>query len=274
MKIMVTGHKGYIGNCLFSFLLNNGYDVHGIDLKDGDDILYCLPDGKYDYVFHMAAYPKVEYSMISPTHSLRQNVLVTSKVLEWSKNSGVRRVIFSSSAAVNKGKPKSPYGLHKMMSEMECKLYSEIYGLDTVSLRYFNVYSKKQPYAGSYSTVVSSWIEMLRKGRSLRIDGDGTQTRDFIHLEDIISANIFCMDQESNFNGKIFDVGSGNSTSLNDIRGCIEEYHNVEWCTSPSRKGDIKHSKANITELKELGWYPKVDIKVGLKSCFHRNLRI
>ena len=69
MKIMVTGHKGYIGNCLFSFLLNNGYDVHGIDLKDGDDILYCLPDGKYDYVFHMAAYPKVEYSMISPTHS-------------------------------------------------------------------------------------------------------------------------------------------------------------------------------------------------------------
>jgi UDP-glucose 4-epimerase len=273
MKILITGYKGYIGSHLFSVLVNLGYYVKGIDLKDGDDLLYCLPNETFDYVFHLAAYPKVQYTVENPSFSLRQNVFVTSMLLEWSKNHGVKRLIFSSSAAVNNGNPKSPYGLHKFMSEMECKLYSEIYDIDTVSLRYFNVYSKDQPYGGSYSTVINSWMEMLRKGERLRIDGDGTQTRDFVHLKDIVSANIFCMQYEKDFNGKTIDVGSGCSVSLNEIKNCIEEYHKVEWDYFPSRKGDIKHSKANIMDLKEMGWKPEINIKAGLKSCFHRNLK-
>ena len=273
MKLLITGHKGYIGGRLYEELTNKGHDVCGIDLKDGDDILYCLPNKNFDYVFHLAAYPKVQYSVENPSHSLRQNVFVTSRLLEWSKNHKVKRVVFSSSAAVNNGKPRSPYGLHKLMSEMECKLYSEIYDIDTVSLRYFNVYSKDQPYGGSYSTVINSWMETLREGERLRIDGDGTQTRDFIHLEDIISANVFCMKYEKDFNGKAIDVGSGCSVSLNEMKDSIEEYHDVEWDHFPNRKGDIRHSKADITELKKLGWKPEVDIKAGLKSCFHRNLK-
>ena len=273
MKFLITGHKGYIGGRLYEELTNKGHDVCGIDLKDGDDILYCLPNKNFDYVFHLAAYPKVQYSVENPSHSLRQNVFVTSRLLEWSKDHKVKRVIFSSSAAVNNGKPSSPYGLQKLMSEMECKLYSEIYDIDTVSLRYFNVYSKDQPYGGSYSTVINSWMEMLREGERLRIDGDGTQTRDFVHLEDIISANIFCMKYEKDFNGKAIDVGSGCSVSLNEIKDSIEEYHNVEWDRFPNRKGDIKHSKANIIDLKQMGWKPKIDIEAGLKSCFHRNLK-
>ena len=273
MKILITGHKGYIGSHLFSVLANLGYYVKGIDLKDGDDLLYCLPNETFDYVFHLAAYPKVQYTVENPSFSLRQNVFVTSILLEWSKNHGVKRLIFSSSAAVNNGNPKSPYGLHKFMSEMECKLYSELYNLDTVCLRYYNVYSKKQPYGGSYSSVISSWMEMLREDKPLRIDGDGLQTRDFIHVEDIASANLFCMNYENNFKGKALEVGSGQSITLREIKDCIGEYHDVEWSFSPDRKGDIKHSKADITELKKLGWKPKVDIKTGLKSCFHRNLK-
>ena len=273
MKLLVTGHKGYIGNRLYDKLLLKGHEVHGIDLKDGDDILYCLPDEQFDCVFHLAAYPKVEYSVKNPSHSLRQNVLITSKLLEWSQKHKVKRFIFSSSAAVNNGDPKSPYGLHKLMSEMECKMYSDMYNLDTICLRYYNVYCKNQAYGGSYSTVISTWMQMLREGKSLRIDGDGSQTRDFIHLDDIVSANIFCMLQETNFNGKAIDVGSGHSISLNDVKKCIQEYHDTEWLYSPSRKGDIKHSKTDITELKNMGWSPQIDIKTGLRSCFHRNLK-
>jgi len=273
MKILVTGHKGYIGSHLFSSLLSLGYHVKGIDLKDGDDLLYCLPNENFDYVFHLAAYPKVQYTVENPSFSLRQNVLTTSVLLEWSKTHAVRRLIFSSSAAVNNGDPKSPYGLHKFMSEMECKLYSELYNLDTVCLRYYNVYSKNQLYGGSYSSVISSWMEMLKEGKTLRIDGDGSQTRDFIHVEDIVSVNLFCMNYENSFKGKSLEVGSGCSITLNEIKDCIEEYHDVEWKPSPNRKGGIKHSKANIAELRKLGWQPKVDIKAGLKSCFHRNLR-
>ena len=161
MKILVTGHKGYIGSHLFSSLKNSGYDTHGIDLKDSEDIMYCLPDETFDYVFHMAACPRVGFSVEKPTYTLKQNVLVTSKILEWAKDHNVKRVIFSSSSAImgdGDGQPKSPYGLHKLMSEMECKLFSQLYELDTVCLRYFNAYSEDQPFGGTYSTAICAWM--------------------------------------------------------------------------------------------------------------------
>ena len=243
------------------------------NIKDGEDILHCLPNESFDFVFHLAACPRVDYSVEKPAYTMKQNVLVTSTLLEWAKDHGVKRVIFSSSAAVNgngDGIPQSPYGLHKLVNEMECRLYSRLYGLDSVCLRYFNVYSEDQEYGGSYSTVICAWLEMLKQGKPLRIDGDGEQTRDLIHVEDIVSANIFCMKYQGVFKGKWFNVGSGTSVSLNYIKHFINQNYDVIWKHMPERVGDIKVSQADISELCKLGWKPKVTIEEGLKKCFKK----
>lgn len=270
MKILVTGHRGYIGSKLFDSLQDSQHLVFGIDLKDGRDILHHLPDEDFDYVFHLAAFPRVQQSVEEPSDTFRNNAYSTSVLLEWAKNHNVKRVIFSSSSAVvgNGEGPTSPYGLQKLISEQECRLYSQLYGLDTVCLRYFNVYSKDQPFGGSYSTAICAWMQMIRDGKPLRLDGDGEQTRDFVHLIDVVRANIFCMESKNNFNGTTFDVGSGETCSLNDIRAIIEQYHNVQWLSAPERTGDVKHTCANIVPLRELGWEPLISIDYGIRSCF------
>ena len=271
MRLLVTGHKGYIGSRLYARLEADGHRVDGIDLKDGEDILECLPNKKYDFIFHMAAIPRVEYAVNNPSYTLKQNVLVTSRVLEFAAKNSCKRVIFSSSSAIygNGNGPMSPYGLHKLMSEMECKLYSQLYGLDTVCLRYFNAYSEDQEFGGAYSTVISAWLEMIRRGKPLRIDGDGNQTRDFIHVKDIIDANIFCMRSENNLYGAYFDVGTGKSISINEIKEIVENnIENIEWHYALSRIGDAKHTLADINPLKALGWQSQIDIYDGIISCF------
>ncbi len=168
-----------------------------------------------EYIFHLAAKPSVQWSVENPSDSLNHNVLGSSRVLEYAKLVGAKRVIFASSAAAQI--PSSPYGAHKRMTELECKIYSTLYDIDTVCLRYFNVYSKDQKYGGPYSTVISAWMEMIKQNKPLRIDGDGTQTRDFVHVDDIIGANIFCMSQDRDFNGATCDVGTGTETSLTQL---------------------------------------------------------
>jgi UDP-glucose 4-epimerase len=270
--ILVTGHRGYIGSHIYEELLRLGYKVRGIDLKDGEDILHCLPDEDFDYVFHLAALPRVEYSVENPSYTLKQNVLVTSTLLEWAKDHNVKRVIFSSSsAAIGDGTgPKSPYGLHKLMSEMECRLYSELYNLDSVCLRYFNAYSEDQPFGGTYSTAICAWMEMVREGKSLRIDGDGEQTRDLVHVEDIVAANLFCMEHNQPFRARSLDVGSGRSVSMNYIKDFIDSCIDVKWTHAPERKGDVKHTLADISDLRLLGWRPQVSIEEGLSRCFKK----
>ena len=267
-KILVTGHNGFIGSHLFE-RLPEGQRV-GIDLKDGEDLLDQLPDIQVDTVFHLAAHPRVGYSVENPSYTLKHNVLGTSRVLEWAKNHGAKRVVFSSSAAVygNGSGPNSPYGLHKLMSEMECNLYSELYGLDTVCLRYFNVYSEDQEYGGSYSTVISAWMELIKQGKPLRIDGDGEQTRDYIHVDDIVSANLFCANYKGKFAGSCFDIGTGKAISLNSIKEFVEERYKVKWQQAPEREGDVKHALANIGPLQDLGWEAKIKIAEGLNKCF------
>ena len=271
-RCLVTGHKGYIGRHIFSKLKSLGHKVCGIDIKEGEDILHCLPDEDFDYVFHLAAQPRVEFSVKYPSYTMKQNVLTTSTLLEWAKDHGVFRVIFSSSSAVNgdgDGVPKSPYGLHKLMSEMECKLFSELYGLDTVCLRYFNAYSEDQDFGGSYSTAICAWMEMIRQGKPLRMDGDGEQTRDLVHVEDIVLANILAMKSDKLFAGKVYNVGSGTSVSMNYIRDYLNSIHDVEWNNSPPRKGDVRHTLADISVIKkDLGYEPMVSIQEGLKRCF------
>ena len=271
MKVLVTGHRGYIGSHLYKHLKNLGYNVRGIDLKEGMDILHCLPEESFDYVFHMAAIPKVSFCVSNPAYTMQQNVLVTSTLLEWANDHGVKRVIFSSSAAVygnSGGFPSSPYGLHKLMSEMECRLFSELYGLDTVCLRYFNVYSEDQPFGGSYSTAISAWMQMMREGLPLRIDGNGEQTRDFVHVDDVVLANIFAMRHPKRFNGESYDVGTGESVSLNYIKNFINSVQNVEWISNPERIGDVRHSVSDVSSLKNLGFESTISIQEGLERCF------
>ena len=269
MKILITGHEGYIGSKLFMKLNNGINQVLGVDLKSGNDIFVNLPDSNYDYVFHLAAFPSVQRSVQYPSDTFAQNAYATSVLLEWCKNHGVKRFIFSSSAAA--ASITSPYGLQKRISEQECKLYSELYGLDTVSLRYHNVYSEDQKYGGAYSTVINAWMHMIREKKPLRIDGDGEQTRDFIHVSDVVSANIFCMNYKHSFRGKTFDVATGQSCSLNKIKNIINLNNEVQWEYKPTRKGDIKHSHSCISGLSSIGWNPCISIEDGLKKCFKRS---
>jgi|TARA_R110000824_G_scaffold81370_1_gene204548 UDP-glucose 4-epimerase len=266
--ILVTGYKGFIGSHLFERLPTD--QRIGIDLKDGEDLLDQLPDIQVDVVFHLAAQPSVGYSVENPSYTLKHNVLGTSRVLEWAKNHGAKRVVFSSSSAIygDGSGPNSPYGLHKSMSEMECKLYSELYGLDTVCLRYFNAYAEDQEYGGSYSTVISAWMELIKQSKPLRIDGDGEQTRDYIHVDDIVSANLFCANYEGKFAGSCFDVGTGEAISLNSVKEFVKERYKVKWQQAPEREGDVRHTLASIKPLQDLGWEAKIKIADGLKKCF------
>lgn len=270
-KILITGHRGYIGSHLFEKLRQDSkYDVFGIDLKDGNDILHCLPEENFDCVFHFAALPRVEYSVENPFYTMKQNVLVTSKLLEWSKNHGVKTFIFSSSSALyGEGSgPKSPYGLHKLISEMECELYQDLFDIKCVCLRYFNVYSEDQEYGGSYSTVVSAWMQMIREGKPLRIDGAGDQSRDFIHVSDVVSANIWCMKNINRLDKLWYDVGYGDTCSINDIKVVVDKYNDVRWEKAPPRPGDVKHTEIGAQRLQITGWSPNVGLESGLERCF------
>tara|TARA_Y100001937_G_scaffold125827_1_gene193520 strand:- start:15402 stop:16247 length:846 start_codon:yes stop_codon:yes gene_type:complete len=275
---LVTGHKGYIGSKLFAKLVELGHNVYGVDIASDNideklDIRHHLFHNnkpwlkcKPDYIFHLAAKPSVSWSVENPSESLSHNVLGSSRVLEFAKAVNAKRVIFASSAAIYGA--SSPYGIHKLMTEKECKLYADLYDIDTVCLRYFNVYSKDQKYGGPYSTVISAWMEMIRQNKPLRIDGDGSQTRDFIHVNDIVNANIFCMNYKNNFNGAACDIGTGVSTSLSDIRNIINNTLSVDWDEQPSRIGDIQNSKADVKYISKLGWSPQINIESGLKQCF------
>jgi len=271
MKILVTGYMGYIGSKLFKRLTVLGHDVTGIDLKENKNIIDCLPDEDYDYVFHLAAFPSVQFSVENPSYTMKNNVLSSSVLLEWCIKHDVKRLVFSSSAAAED--IVSPYGLQKRITEMECKLFSKLYGFDTVCLRYYNVYSEDQEFDGPYSTVMNHWMNSIKKNRPLFLDGDGAQTRDFIHVNDVVDANIFCMQSEQNFNGNIIDVGTGVETSLRKIKFYIDQTNDVSWIERPQRLGDIKNSKSDPTKLINLGWEPKTSIQEGLKRCFSKELK-
>jgi len=294
-RCLVTGHKGYIGSKVYKELENQGHEVLGIDLKEEipKDILFYLKedDGKPtikggfhphfrnfkpEYIFHLACIPRVAYSVEEPIKTMENNVLATSYVLNFARKVGAKRVIYSGSSSVigNGNGPTSPYGLQKLISEMECKLYSDLYGLDTVSLRYFNVYSPCQTVDGPYATAVANWMHSIRQGINPYITGDGEQRRDMAYLDDIVSANIFAMNHKENFNGKHFDVGTGENISLNEIKNIVLSYYpDVEFDYVEERVGDVLLTKANIEPLGELGWEPKINIKKGIHTCFRGELK-
>ena len=283
---LVTGHKGYIGSKLYAQLEELGHNVHGIDIASNDiseklDIRWHLfdHDKKFDhikfkpeYIFHLAAKPSVQWSVENPSDSLTHNVLGSSRVLEYASLVGAKRVIFASSAAA--AEPSSPYGTHKKMTELECKGYSSLYNVDTVSLRFFNVYSEDQKYGGVYSTAIAAWFEMIKQNKPLRFDGDGSQTRDFIHVDDVVNCLIHCMEYRTDFDGSVHDVGTGESHSLAEVRTFISNVFDVIWEDTPPRKGDVKHSAADITTLSGKGWTSSINLKSGLQRCIANVIKI
>ncbi len=281
-RCLVTGHMGFIGTELFSRLKHLGHEVMGIDLKEGNDILKVFKEGeidvKYldfapDYVFHLACIPRVAYSVEKPVETMRNNVLAGSLTLNYARQVGASRLIYAGSSSVvgNGSGPASPYALQKLVTERECKIYSELYGMDTVTLRYFNVYSENKSDGNPYATAIAKWRHCVKEGIRPFITGDGNQRRDMAHLEDVVSANVFAMEHPELFNGESFDIGTGTNISLNEIKDIILKHHpevNFEYVAP--REGDVMFTKANIDKLAIHGWRPEISIQEGVERCFKK----
>ena len=286
-RCLVTGHKGYIGSKLFNKLQKDGHDVLGIDSIDGNDInsLQGLVEDdaggfhplwfnfKPEYIFHLACWPRVSFSIENPVKTMKNNVIAASTVLNFAQKVGAKRVIYSSYSSVvgNGHGPESPYALQKLTTEIEAKIYSELYGLDTVSLRYFNVYSPDQKADGPYATAISNWMEFIRQNKTPFITGTGDQRRDMLHVDDAVSANIFAMNREENFNGKVYDIGTGSNISLNEVKQIVNKYFpSLNFSYVDERPNDVMLTKADVEPMKELGWSARTHIFSGIEECFKR----
>jgi len=291
-RCLVTGHKGYIGSRLMAKLKVLGHEVMGIDIAEEHpkDINVFLTedeeggfhphyyDFKPEYIFHLACIPRVAYSIEEPVETCRNNILAGSNVLNFARKVGsVKRVIYSSSSSVvgNGEGPTSPYALQKYTTELETVMYAKLYGVETVCLRYFNVYSPDQRADGPYATAVANWMRCIGQGSEPFITGDGEQRRDMLNVKDAVSANIFCMNHVGAFDGSVYDVGTGENISLNEIKEIVNTHSpGVKFSYVKERPGDVLLTKANTSPLEQLGWKTKVSIVEGMEKCFSRdNLR-
>jgi nucleoside-diphosphate-sugar epimerase len=242
-----------------------------------DDVLARIRSGKYDVVFHLAANPRVEYSVKFPVHTTEVNVFKTVALFKVCVDSKTR-VVFSSSSAVygdaeslpvreaTRGLPQSPYGLQKLVGEQYADIFCRLYDADIVCLRYFNVYGPRQLGDSAYSTAVSAWCNAIFNQNSLRSDGDGTQTRDMIYVGDVVEANVKAAIAGIKFTGQALNIATGVSISNNEILKMFEEHFpEAEVAHAPRRPGDVMHTLAD-TELAE----STIDFKA--KTDFNRGL--
>ncbi len=236
-----------------------------------------------EYVFHFAALPRVSYSVENPVETSQVNIIGTVLLLTAASKYKVKRFIYSSSSALyggakilptkedeNPPQPKSPYAVQKYIGEPFCKVFSDLYGLDTVCLRYFNVYGPGQYGDSAYSTVISAWLESLYfpKKKKGFIEGDGSSTRDFCFVDNVVQANIKAMQAKGKLGGVALNVAQGERTSMLEIKELIEEYtgKKLDLETRPPRRGDVDHTHADLTKIKKyLGYKVDIDFKEGLK---------
>ena len=296
-KIIVTGGAGFIGSHIVDALVEKGYKVHVVDnlsagkkenvnskailhivdIREKEKLIPIFKDAKY--VFHEAAFPQVQYSIENPIETNDINVNGTLNVLEASRVNNVKRVFFASSSAIYGDQetlpitedmqinPLSPYGAHKYIGEVYMKLYAQIYGLETVSLRYFNVYGPRQSANGAYASVIPKFIEFRKKNESLIITGDGEQTRDFVNVKDIVMANISAMKSNKVGKGEVINIGAGDQYSVNYIASLIGEQ--VEYV--PPRI-EPRNTQAGILKAKKfLNWEPCVILEEGIKELKEYN---
>ena len=281
MRVFVTGYRGYIGGNLIK-KLNDRPDIDwvGMDLKDGyadDDICKGIPQRirnfKPEVIFHLAAIPRVAYSVENPLHVMHNNIVSTSVVLDYAREEGIPVIYSSSSSVVGNGAgPASPYALSKYVGELETLLYHKLYGIKTVALRYFNVYSYDQVADSEYATVVCNWKKHISNpALTPFITGTGEQRRDMTHVEDIVSANMFCADNldKDELWGEWYDIGSGENISLNELKDIVLKYFpDQEFDYVPERIGDVMYTEAKLEKFKAHGWESKVPLREGLNKIY------
>ena len=299
MRCLVTGGAGFIGSNLVDRLIDDGHEVIVFDNLSTGQQKNINPKAKFflvdiahqpyfetntmkdimsgvDVVFHMACLARVQPSIENPIEYHSANVNGTLNMLEVCRKYGVKRFVFSSSSSVygdveekdlptsenSKLNPMSPYALHKLVGEQYCKLYSELYQLETVSLRYFNVYGERQPIEGAYTLVMGVFAQQRLNGEKMTIRGDGEQRRDFTYVGDVVDANIKCMEYPLELNGDILNVGNGDNKSVNDIADLIGgERVNLEPVIEP------RVTLADNTKIKKLlDWKPTQDLNQWVKK--------
>ena len=274
-KVVVTGGAGFIGTHLVRALRERGDEVVIVDLPGHDiaDAAALLPlFAGAECVFHVAAKPRVQYSIEHPRETHESNVTGTFNVLLAARDAGVKRVVFSSSSSVYgnalqlplsesvPANPISPYALHKYIGEQYCRLFSGIYALPTVSLRYFNVYGPGASAEGAYALVIAKFLQQRTEGKPLTITGDGTQTRDFTHVRDVVQANLLAAESPSVGHGEVINIGAGKNASVNTIAELIGG--SVEHVTSRLEPHDTLAD--NTLAKKLLGWEPTVKLEEGI----------
>ncbi len=293
MKVIVTGGAGFIGNHLVHALIDQNHDVHVVDNlsktgeyahADSDFLTFHQTDIRNlaklveifegaDIVFHMAALTSVPGSIDDPLTYHDMNVTGTLAVLSAAKACEVKQVVFSSSSAVYGNTivvptseeeitdPISPYALNKMFGEEMCIMFNKVYKLNTISLRYFNVYGPGHNETGAYTPAIATFIKQKREGKTLTVTGDGLQTRDFIHVSDVVNANIKAA-MSGLGEGNILNIGSGEETNMNVIAKLISsDIDHIEERDEPKRS-----CSNNMAAKVLLDWAPKVTLEEGIKD--------
>lgn len=299
MKSIVTGGAGFIGSHLVDKLIDLGHEVVVIDNESSTchnqfyynseasyykndiadyDAVRPLFDG-VDYVFHLAAESRIQPSIDNPLLCFRTNALGTSVVLQCAREAGVKRVMYSSTSSAygRKNIPPlvetmtedclNPYSVAKVAGEKMCKMYSDLFGLETIVFRYFNVYGPREPLKGEYAPVIGLFLRHHQANQSLTIVGDGEQRRDFTHVDDVVQANINAMNYEAkegdSYFGTVFNVGTGTNHSVNQIAALISD--KVQFI--PPRMGEARVTKANNYKIKSvLNWSPTKNIEDYIKE--------
>jgi UDP-glucose 4-epimerase len=302
-KVLVTGGAGFIGSHLTEALLQEGHRVRVLDdfstgkrenlifnkeypsleIIEGDirHLAICQKAMKdIEYVFHQAALPSVQRSVEDPLGSNAVNGGGTLNILFAAREETVKRVIYASSSSIYGDTPTlpkheemlshplSPYALQKYIGEQYCRLFYELYGLETVSLRYFNIFGPKQDPNSIYSAVIPKFIDALLQGSPPIIFGDGEQSRDFTYIGNVVQANLLAMSAE-HLHGEAINIACAERTSLNQLVNVLRKIlgSKLSPVYEEPRKGDVRHSLADIRRGKELlNYEPKVGVELGLKK--------
>lgn len=305
MKYLVTGGAGFIGSHTVDALVAEGHEVVVLDnlssgckknlravgeqitfiegdIRDADTCLAAAE--RCDGVFHFAALVSVPDSIKRPCDNHEINITGTFNVLEAARKQGVHRVVFASSASVYgdnpelpksealQPEPKSPYALAKLSGEFYLHAYAECYGLAAVALRYFNVFGSRQNSSSMYSGVVSIFLEKIRNNLPVTIYGDGLQTRDFVHVHDIVRANLLAMKHTAPSTFSVFNIATGRQQTVLAVLDALEQLagHTVKRSFADVRAGDIRFSVADISNARHgLNYEPNVGLKEGLAQLAH-----
>lgn len=303
-RFLITGAAGFIGSNLVEALLNLGYEVVGLDnfsngkaenIKDFGRVGFTFIEGDIrdfdtcmracegiDYVLHQAALGSVPRSMKEPLIYEDNNIKGTANMMEAARRQGVKRFIYASSSSVygdsvilpkregEEGRVLSPYALTKKVNEQYGQLYTEVFGLECIGLRYFNVFGKRQDPDSEYAAVIPKFIKLLKEGKQVEIYGDGEQSRDFTYIENVIEANLKACLAPKEACGQVFNIAYGTRYTVNQLYTLMCELLKIDRkpVYTKERPGDIRHSLADINKAKRLiGYKPDWDFKKGFSKA-------